>query len=376
MKKEYFINLDWLRAYSAIGVLFCHAAFPFFDYWWIGVQIFFVISGFLITNILLKNREDKFYFRNFYGKRTLRIFPIYFLVLFLAIPFTLFKGYDISDLQSYFFYIQNWIIWFENWKNTIMPLLGHTWTLAIEEQFYFLWPFAVKIFKNKNLFILCGIVFLISIFARFFIFINYWGFLSAYSTISHTDTLLWWAAIAIAYNSGIKIERIFKYVLMISVVSILFYFSAHNYFQYDFFFNTRIESISYDWIFFMVVLVPFCMVIVNYLLIADNKFIEKIFRNKCIVFLWKRSYWIYLYHLPIYVLIDWFFERNWIISIVQSWIINVGIIGDLFNMSTYLAALILFLLKLSFTFWIAILSYEYIEKRILSYKYLFSQTRS
>ena len=109
-----------------------------------GVDLFFVLSGFLITRILLASRQSEHYFRSFYARRTLRIFPLYFG--FLAIYFFLLPllfGEPIPPAPT-----QLWS-WFylENVPQTFVSLRtsgpGHFWSLAVEEHFYLIWPLLV-----------------------------------------------------------------------------------------------------------------------------------------------------------------------------------------------------------------------------------------
>jgi peptidoglycan/LPS O-acetylase OafA/YrhL len=120
-----------------------------------GVDLFFVLSGFLITGILLDSRQHPHYFRNFYARRTLRIFPLYYLVVALsvlalpaaiaAVPAASAKlarfATTATDWPWYVFYVSNFLIAKTgDWRH---PVLGVTWSLAIEEQFYLVWAVVV-----------------------------------------------------------------------------------------------------------------------------------------------------------------------------------------------------------------------------------------
>jgi len=113
---------------------------------WIGVQLFFVLSGFLITGILLDARDAPDYYRSFFVRRALRIFPLYYatlLVLFVLLPAlglvpTSFKRDAMVEL-SYWAYFSNWYGPFHQGEESV----SHFWSLALEEQFYFLWPFVI-----------------------------------------------------------------------------------------------------------------------------------------------------------------------------------------------------------------------------------------
>jgi peptidoglycan/LPS O-acetylase OafA/YrhL len=133
-----------------------------FDCGWVGVDLFFVLSGFLITSILLDTKDEPGYFRNFYARRVLRIFPLYYLalasiaVLFVAVPILREKYADIYSKQGWFWvYLQNWLSAIYGWKFNA-GFLGHFWSLAIEEQFYLFWPFLVWFFDRRSLLFVCG----------------------------------------------------------------------------------------------------------------------------------------------------------------------------------------------------------------------------
>src|SRR5467141_3598622 len=113
---------------------------------WIGVQLFFVLSGFLITGILLDARHSPSYYRSFFVRRVLRIFPLYYatlLVLFVLLPAldllpASFKRDPMVEL-SYWAYFSNWYGPFHQGEDSV----SHFWSLALEEQFYLLWPFVI-----------------------------------------------------------------------------------------------------------------------------------------------------------------------------------------------------------------------------------------
>jgi len=123
---------------------------------WVGVDLFFVLSGFLITGILLDTRETPGFFRNFYARRTLRIFPLYYaflFVLFLVLP-AISEGYAAEhatvDRRWWFWsYLGNVLMALQGWDG--MP--GHTthlWSLAVEEQFYLLWPLLIFLVPRRH----------------------------------------------------------------------------------------------------------------------------------------------------------------------------------------------------------------------------------
>ena len=120
---------------------------------WIGVDLFFVLSGFLITGILLDTRGHKHYFRNFYARRTLRIFPLYYGVLFAALALTplLHLRWQVGDI-SHFLYFGNVAVQLNPALTEVRPRLNFDtmWSLAVEEQFYLLWPAALLVIAARK----------------------------------------------------------------------------------------------------------------------------------------------------------------------------------------------------------------------------------
>lgn len=171
--KGYKPYIDGLRALAVLPVIFFHADLKFFNGGFVGVDIFFVISGYLITNIILQDLEKKkFSLKNFYLRRARRILPIlYFITLFSSIISILVMSQE--QLNFFSKQVLSVVLFASNfffWKNTgyfdpnseIQPLL-HTWSLGVEEQFYIFFPilliFIWAFFKKKLVFILLLISF-------------------------------------------------------------------------------------------------------------------------------------------------------------------------------------------------------------------------
>lgn len=118
---------------------------------WIGVQLFFALSGFLITYGLLETQGAPRYFRNFYARRALRILPLYYLVLFALLvvaPRVSSLHWPPGGQASLWLFIMNW-------THEAPYGFAHFWSLAVEEQFYLLWPFVVWRLAPKPLFWVC-----------------------------------------------------------------------------------------------------------------------------------------------------------------------------------------------------------------------------
>jgi peptidoglycan/LPS O-acetylase OafA/YrhL len=172
-------TLDGVRGLAILLVLLFHGAYPYhliapdhpfalFDFGWMGVDVFFVLSGFLITGILLEAKRRPRYFVHFYGRRTLRIFPLYYLVLgvvFIVMPLLvsdLELGAPESNQVYLWTYTSNlYTAYMGQWMfHSGTVDLNHTWSLAIEEQFYLLWPLLVRWTSRRSLIWICGAIFL------------------------------------------------------------------------------------------------------------------------------------------------------------------------------------------------------------------------
>ena len=176
--------LDGLRGVAVILVLLHHftiyrpesginswiAAVPLIG--WCGVDLFFVLSGFLITGILLDSRDSDRYFTSFYARRSLRIFPLYYLVIFVALvilpllpalQLVLAGPYPNPPAWPYWTYLTNFSV---AERGLVHGWIDVTWSLAIEEQFYIVWAVVVFFCPPKWLGWLCALIILVEPFAR------------------------------------------------------------------------------------------------------------------------------------------------------------------------------------------------------------------
>ena len=141
---------------AVLPVIFFHAGFQYFSGGFIGVDVFFVISGYLITSIILSElTQDSFSVLSFYERRARRILPALFLVMLSCIPFAWFwlTPNDLKDfgesLIAVSTFSSNFLFWLESgyFEATaeLKPLL-HTWSLAVEEQYYIIFPIFLFVF--------------------------------------------------------------------------------------------------------------------------------------------------------------------------------------------------------------------------------------
>ena len=154
-------GLDGLRAVAILLVFFLHADYVYIG--WVGVQLFFVLSGFLITDILLRMKESesgKDFFKKFYGRRFLRIFPLYYfyLALMLIIAAILIRAdYRTNYMELFQAQASYAFVYAYNLFNASAAysgesrLIGHLWSLSTEEQFYIFWPLILFLTPKKHL---------------------------------------------------------------------------------------------------------------------------------------------------------------------------------------------------------------------------------
>src|ERR1035437_5812327 len=160
--------LDGIRGVAIILVMLhhfehlippCNIAIRFMklmlSYGWVGVDLFFALSGFLITGILLDTRKANNYFSAFYARRVLRIFPLYYSVLIVILGAAAVWSHRphvlplVADQKLSFLYLTNWLVL---WKGEWGPnIVGHFWSLAVEEQFYLIWPLCVWLLISQRL---------------------------------------------------------------------------------------------------------------------------------------------------------------------------------------------------------------------------------
>lgn len=229
---EHLPVLDGMRGMAILGVLLSHFhLFPeasrlhaLDEVGWAGVDLFFVLSGFLITRILLQTRERPDYFARFYARRTLRIFPLYYasvLSLGLVLPATGLIGRQIEQGYAWvpFLYVQNYLR-----ESILAPPTGNllviTWSLCIEEQFYLVWPALVRWTRPQRLAAVCTLGVAIALATRVGTY-----FVDPDDTDvfrwapARLDALLLGALIAIAFVRDPSLARIRRFLPWVAAIS-------------------------------------------------------------------------------------------------------------------------------------------------------------
>jgi peptidoglycan/LPS O-acetylase OafA/YrhL len=292
----YMLQLDSLRAIAVTTVVIHHyipdsfignlAAF--------GVRLFFVLSGFLITGILLRqkhkmtNYEETDHFsriiKTFFIRRFIRLLPAYYITILIS--YILLKNIDIS-LIWHITYLSNIYFSFNNWK----PYTSHFWSLSVEAQFYLIWPFIVLLNYQKN--ILKAIIIIIvanNIFRLLCLLLsndsNVCYVMGCYDSLALGCLLSY-----CEYYQDDFSQKIHRYFLMISFWIGMPYFVLFHLTHLLYFNQTYLYEV------FMILPNLFLGLVVEKASKHYQSFLGKILEAKPLVYLGKISYGIYLYHL-------------------------------------------------------------------------------
>jgi len=222
-------HFTYYRPTAGIDVLIGDVLF----FGWTGVDLFFVLSGFLITGILLDTRDGGRYFTSFYARRILRIFPLYYLILFLALVVlpkfpevhsVLIGQDDLRDLPPqwpFWLYATNFSIANRGWVHGWVDV---GWSLAIEEHFYLVWPLVIWLCPTRLVAWLCTTIFVAEVFARSFARASDVAVLPIYVvTWFRLDGLVVGALLAVARRRGIMtaLDRLVPAVVIAGVAGLI-----------------------------------------------------------------------------------------------------------------------------------------------------------
>ena len=273
------------------------------------MDLFFVLSGFLITDILLKTVNRPGYLRNFYIRRILRIFPLYYLFVFLSlfvIP-RLSPHFDIkyyADNQAWIWtYMQNWLYIFHGHDGT--NALHHLWSLAVEEQFYLIWPFIILLIRKPSWLLAFMAILLVAVVGfRLWIWLNQVADLAYFNlyTFSRIDGICIGCMIAL-------LQRVDPGFLKRFTPWIVLFFAVMN---FAFFFVNRRHDFGFPYL-ALAGYTTFAMIfglLVNDAVHGDTPVIGKIFSFPLLRFFGKISYGFYMFHWPIYLLLTpWLYAQ-------------------------------------------------------------------
>jgi len=338
---------------------------------WVGVTLFFVLSGFLITKVLFAEKQKTISLRtklkNFWMRRILRIFPVYYLYLIILLLVTLFVKFSpefINSLPYLTTYTYNFYLSGTSDQGYI-PVI-HFWSLSVEEQFYLFYPFLILLLKKKHLKFAALFLIASSILFRFIYSVNLQhkygldetiqAFKMYYSTFSHIDSFLIGGCIAIFELHSIKkklLNILFFCSSTVLLISGLFLFMKTH--SGGFYLKEYLKDFGYNFsnVRFFWLLIPidtffFCLIL-N--LVAEKRgFVGRIcyrvFSFSWLVYIGQISYGMYVIHRGCNYLFSLYHDR---IPILRN---------------GYIYFTIYFLI----VFLIALCSYEFFEKRFLKLK--------
>jgi peptidoglycan/LPS O-acetylase OafA/YrhL len=294
--------LDGVRAIAVLAVMAHHGYVPFFRGGSIGVDIFFVLSGFLITGLLLEEWEKTsgISFRKFYLRRALRLLPaLVVLLLFVEVySLVILRGPRLWEIQkavlAVLFYVANWVSIMH--PDRLGPL-SHAWSLSIEEQFYLLWPPVLFLLLHYRLRIarIAAVIALITISVAVHRAFVWTGPASAWRIYNGLDTrideLLAGCALAAALSAGcIRVDWLrilvrWSYQPAIALILYLVSRPLSPHIMYKF-----------GW-----PIVEICLVVILYRLMGwENTILHRLLESPSLVWIGRLSYGLYLWHFPIF----------------------------------------------------------------------------
>jgi peptidoglycan/LPS O-acetylase OafA/YrhL len=323
----------------------------------LGVDLFFVLSGFLITGLLLRAKGQPNYFRNFYARRTLRIFPLYYAVLaalFLVLPAVVTPSPMLAEASRHqawlWTYTSNiYVASVSSWYS--LTYVNHFWSLAVEEHFYLLWPLVVFSCSRQTVERICAGVILGGLALRIVLALNGVSELSiSVLTPCRIDTLCVGGLLAsVAHRDGGAdrlVERAFGSALAIgALVFVVSAWCAMT--DMGLTVLHQVRDTLYALFFGAVVLLS---------LTPGPGALTSVFRNSTLRFLGKYSYGLYVYH----ALLFWYFDEN-----------HVEARFDAMFGSHALAMTAVAVVGTTISVAVAVLSYNLFEKHLLALKRFF-----
>lgn len=316
---KYRSEIDGLRALAVVPVILFHAGFELFSGGFVGVDVFFVISGYLITTILIEDIENnRFSLVKFYERRARRILPALFFVMLICVPFAWMwmLPHQLKDFSQSFvaviFFASNILFWRESGYFAAAaeekPLL-HTWSLAVEEQYYLLFPIllflAWRFGKNR-------VFLMIVVLAAISLAIGEWGWRNAATANFYLAPTRAWELFAgsiaafVVQKRGVQSNNTMSTLGLSAVVFAIF--------AYD-------ESTPFPSIY---ALVPVIGVVFLILFAGKETFAARFLSTKAMVGIGLISYSAYLWHQPLFA-----FARLRLLEQPSPWLMSVLAIASL-----------------------------------------------
>jgi peptidoglycan/LPS O-acetylase OafA/YrhL len=325
---------------------------------WCGVDLFFVLSGFLITGILLDTRDSPNYFRSFYARRALRIFPLYYVVLTgVLLCDALFGGawshYNlplVTDRKFYFMFLNNWWALLKGtWHSN---MIGHFWSLAVEEQFYLMWSLCVWLVPRKHLGRICIGAF-VGVLALRIAWLWHAGPSHALieNTFTRMDTLLAGAGCALLVRRQEWLDAVAKWIKPVFALSILGLQAILLLTGEMITSGKYTQSIGFT----LLAALFSALVLSAYRNSGGAALPMRILRSGPLSRIGRYSYGIYVYHVPLFLVSQHVLYSRFPVFDRNPWLGFGYVIG--------LAAA---------TFLVAAASYEWMEKRFLACRVRFS----
>ena len=313
-------GLDGLRGLAILMVMLMHftqlqkSSSPFVQVCnnilgagWIGVDLFFVLSGFLITGILIDTKNTPRYFLNFFARRSLRIFPLYYgyvcVLLFCVVPFVQRTGYIdsvnvqvVADNKPYFLlYGTNFLL--AQRGHFLTGFVNHLWSLAVEEHFYFLWPFVIYFVARRHLVAVCWTLIVGAVISRaWFVFSGVWPLSDYILTPCRMDALAIGSLAAIFARSPdilSAVMRLAKPGLWIAGGYVLFNF-AWDVLPW--------VGVTYKVVGRSVTAFFFAFYLLGLVNASDKSLTSRVFSHPLLCFFGRYSYGLYVFHMGVWMI--------------------------------------------------------------------------
>jgi peptidoglycan/LPS O-acetylase OafA/YrhL len=301
------IELDSLRGLAAVIVLLFHLHPGRFFFGWAGVDLFFVLSGYLITSVILEYGGTKGFLWRFYARRTIRIWPIYYLTVlgFVAINPFLPRVQPLDELPNLLTFTKNVSLWRHNSVPPQIAPLDHTWTLSLEEQFYLVWPALILLVGPRRLIPLCIGLAALSVVARDGQTLLIWNRYSERILVGRCDGFAMGGLLAALLIEARRRPHRLRYLRMglgIAATSGLAYL-VHGYFYRGGVSFIGLPTPRFPGTTTFAFVLLFFGVVGMVVLSAGHPSLAPL-RLRPLTYLGQISYALYLYHLPIYSLFD------------------------------------------------------------------------